>query len=281
MVSPDKEFLGKEEIASVYYHNFFNYPLNANEIIKWSARISGPSMSSITSVLSKNGYFFVKGREGLIYKRALRERISDRKIKIAKKIASILAQIPTVLGVFITGALAMKNAEEESDIDLMIITKANTLWISRLISYLVIWLLGFKIRKPGNTSQKDKLCINIWLDEAVLSWSKNDRNFYSAHEIAQIVPIINKNKIYQRFLQKNKWILNYWPRAVKILSAKDIKLKVQKPEHFISLLNTLTFKMQYFYMKSKITREVVALHKAIFHPKDWGKEVLDKLKLCL
>ncbi|PJA43085.1 hypothetical protein CO176_00335, partial [Candidatus Woesebacteria bacterium CG_4_9_14_3_um_filter_39_10] len=234
-------------------------------------------------VLNKDGLYCLKDKESLLYKRTLRERISNRKTEIAKKNASLLAKLPTVKGVFITGALAMNNAKEESDIDLMIITKRNRLWLTRLTSYLVLRMMNYAVRKPNDKDQKDKLCLNIWLDESALSWGKKDRNIYSAHEIAQVVPIVDKENVHQRFLQKNRWILDYWPSAVRLSSMQYVVRSMQKSilhstfYVLLSWFNKLAFKLQYLYMKPKITREVVTLHKAIFHPRNWGKEINELL----
>jgi len=280
----DNEFLGTSETASILYHDSFDYPLNVKEIIRWRVGKKGLSLFKKTKeVLNKDGLYCLKDKESFLYKRTLRERISNRKTEIAKKNASLLAKLPTVKGVFITGALAMNNAKEESDIDLMIITKRNRLWLTRLTSYLVLRMMNYAVRKPNDKDQKDKLCLNIWLDESALSWGKKDRNIYSAHEIAQVVPIVDKENVHQRFLQKNRWILDYWPSAVRLSSMQYVVRSMQKSilhstfYVLLSWFNKLAFKLQYLYMKPKITREVVTLHKAIFHPRNWGKEINELL----
>lgn len=271
----DNEFLGKSEVLSILYHDIFDYPLSVKEIIRWRVGKKGLSIFKKTKeILNKNGLYYLKGRKSILYKRTLRQRISNRKIEIAKKNATILAKFPTILGVFITGALAMNNAEEESDIDLMILTKRNCLWATRLLTYLVLRIMNYGVRKPGDINQKDKLCLNIWLDELALSWDKKDRNIYSAHEIAQVNPIVDKKNIYQRFLEKNSWILDYWPSAVKIPNSK---LQISNKSKAKNVLNLIAFKLQYLYMKPKITREIVTPHKAIFHPRNWGKEINELL----
>lgn len=195
-------------------------------------------------------------------------------MEIANKGALILSKIPTIKGIFVTGALAMNNADENSDIDLMIVTKKNFLWTTRLASYLLLNLMNIKVRKPNDKKEEDRLCLNIWLDESSLNWNKNDRNIYSAHEIAQVRPIIDKENIYREFLWKNKWILDYWPNSVKIEKTKHGKKKRIIKTAF---LERLCFFIQYNYMKPKISKEKVSLHMAIFHPDDWGKLVLKRL----
>ena len=179
--------------------------------------------------------------------------------------------------VAVTGSLAMKSSEIDSDIDLFIITQKGTLWVTRGLSLLTLKLLGIKTRKFNDSDQKDKICSNMWMDESDLMWKNKDRNSYTAHEIAQIIPLVNRDKTYERFLEKNKWVLNYWPNAVRIKKIRPSEVK-KSP---LALIENLAFKMQYLYMKSKVTREIVTPTRALFHPQDWGKFVIDRLKVNL
>ena len=277
-------FLSREEEISLYYHSIFEYPLTAMELIKWSAGKKARSNSpQATSIKNKNGLFFVGESEGVILKRLMRKRISARKIEIAKRVAKIISFIPTVKVVAITGALAMENATDESDIDLMIIAKKGTLWTTRAFTYLLIGLFGIKTRRPKEKTQRDKLCLNMWLDESDLVWFPKKRNIYTAHEIAQLRPLVNRDQTYEELIAKNGWIKEYWPNAVKI---QNLKFKVRSsPKLFIFNFSFLThafeklaFKLQYSYMRKKITREIVTVTRALFHPVDWGKYVLQKLE---
>ncbi len=266
MVLQDDGFSGKSEMASVKYHGIFNYPLTKEEIKKWSVGKKGLIGIKKSRYITKTNTDFKE--------RNFREKISEEKIKIAQKASGLLKKIPTIKGIFITGALAMKNADKNSDIDLMIITRKNLLWLTRPFVYLVLGIMNYGVRRPNDINQKDKFCLNIWLDELALSWGKCDRNIYSAHEIAQVIPIVNKENIHQRFLQKNRWILDYWPNSVRIEDTKD---KIKGNVKINNLLERISFWIQYRYMKRKITREKIDLHKAIFHPKDWGKEINELL----
>lgn len=272
--------------TSIFYHDIFDYPLTSEELIKWSCRTGFFSARKV-EVVNKSGFFFIKGREVLISKRISRLKTSKKKLKIAENASKILSFIPTVKMVAVTGSLAMVNSDRNSDIDLMIITTKGALWTTRLFAYLLIWLFGIQTRKPNDSKEKDKLCLNVWLDESDLIWKKSDRNLYTAHEIAQIVPLINKNNTYEKFLWKNRWILEYWPNAVRAAGYKDTKILSNKKKmhsislyllHFISLVEKMAFKIQYLYMKNKISRETVTKTRALFHPQDWAKTVLTRLQ---
>lgn len=253
--------------SSVKYHDIFDYKLTKDELRRWQYKNKKESVSG-----RKN-----KGR-------IQRERHSQEKLRIAKRAANLISKVPTVKFIGITGALAMMNAGKNSDIDLMIITSRGLLWTTRLLSYLVTWLLGYKTRKPKSKIERDNLCLNMWLDESDLVWGKKDRNIYTAHEIAQIVPLVNKYKTYEKFLCLNKWILDFWPRSVNIQNV-DLRMMNYESEKTLfniqySIFNSLeniAYKIQYRYMKPKITREVILKTRAIFHPNDWGKLVMTRL----
>ncbi|MBI2103796.1 hypothetical protein HYT59_02205 [Candidatus Woesebacteria bacterium] len=269
--------VGKKETASLIYHDIFDYPLTVAELIHWQA---GKNVINHRSLIinHKKGFYYLKGREGNILKRLAREKTSVKKIKTAQLAGTVLARIPMVKMVGITGALAMKSADKDSDIDLMIIASKGTLWTTRLLVYCLLLFVGFKLRRAGVKDQKDKLCLNMWFDESDLIWRR--RNIFTAHEIAQIVPIVNKNNTYEKLLQKNRWILEYWPKSVGI---KNYELGIRESKrrfaiiHYslfiIRLIELFAFKVQYRYMRSKITREVVTPTRAVFHPFDWSKHI--------
>jgi len=283
--------LTEGEIASLIYHDIFGYPLTPFELIHWTAKgvwVRANDSTAHVKVKSKNGFYFLEGREGVVFKRLIRERISKRKLEIAKKACKILRRIPNIKMVGITGALAMGNADEETDIDLAVITGKGTLWMTRLLTLSILAIFRVPTRRHADKAQKDKLCLNLWLDERDMAWPKGSRNIYTAHEISQIMPLVNKERAYEKFLWENKWVRNYWPnaaRVTKLLSDKAIEeikidlinLIAQSLNLLLVVLEPLARKLQFMYMKKKITRETVTSTRALFHPVDWGSIVLERL----
>lgn len=265
--------LSTEEIFSIYYHNIFDYPLSFSELVKWTSK-KPPKILGLVDC--KNSYFFMEGRGGLVYKRVIRKRYSKGKIRIAQSAAKIISFVPGVKMIGLTGSLAMENADKDSDIDLVIITRRGRLWSTRLLTYVLLKIANFRIRNPKNSDENNKLCLNMWLDESDISWPKKDRNFYTAHEILQIVPLFDKNGTYNLFLSKNKWALDFWPNAVDIKKNNSTSYtKLNK----LSFIENLAFRLQFLYMKQKITRETVQITKAIFHPIDLSSEIVKKYAL--
>ncbi|RLC32377.1 hypothetical protein DRH13_01820 [Candidatus Woesebacteria bacterium] len=274
---PKMILLGEKEISSLIYHDIFDYPLTPLDLIKWTAgkAVKFKNLENI-KISTKNGFLFLSGKEGSTLKRLMRKRISKRKLEKAIKAAKILSFLPTVKMIAVTGALAMNNANEESDIDFLTITKKGSLWTTRLLTMALLKAFRIPRRKYGDKSTKDKLCLNIWLDENDLAWSKKSRNIFTSHEISQIIPLVNKGQTYEKFLSKNTWVTDYWPNAT---SAKAGKEKEKKEKGFvIKLMEPLARRAQYRYMKDKITRETITSTRALFHPVDWASFISLKLE---
>lgn len=275
--------LSKAQKLSVFYHDIFDYPLTRDDLEKWiiAPNILKIPISKYRKVESQDNFFFLKGRKSLVKKRLEREKLSKDKLILAENAVKKLIYIPTIKFIGLTGSLAMKNADKNSDIDLLIITSKNTLWTSRLFSKLVLFLTGFKVRRPKDLEEKDKLCLNMWMDEEYLAIE--NRNIFTAHEIAQIVPLLNRDNTYEKFVSENKWALEYWPRAVarkhfvygRWYIAKTLQYSIYNL--LATVLEPFTFRLQYIYMKSKITRETVTRTRAFFHPVDWSEVVIKRL----
>ncbi|MGD0523088.1 MAG: hypothetical protein ABSA43_00800 [Candidatus Microgenomates bacterium] len=262
--------MSDKKILTIVYHDIFDFPLTTSELEKWKADDKLAIPAGRQKIENKSGFYFLKGREELIGERLEKEKIAKKKMKIARRSARILGLIPSIRLVGVTGALAMANTEERSDIDLMLVTSADTLWLTRLISYALLSLTGFKIRRPGGINEKDKLCLNMWLDEDSLTWPVKERSLYSAHELGQLVPLVTKNNLYEYLMWENGWLKDYWPNIKIVNSAKRIARSKNK---ILKFFNQLAFWVQKRYMTGKITREVVTESKAIFHPVDWNHKI--------
>ncbi|MFC1627210.1 hypothetical protein ACFL18_01475 [Patescibacteria group bacterium] len=273
--------LDKAILNTLIYADIFDYPLTAFEIHKYLISEKPYSKSQLQTALKKlslikkhQGFYYLKTRKSITSLRKNRTRISNQKLKIAKKAANILKIIPSIQMITITGALSMKNSSQQDDIDLMIITKSNTLWFTRLFAIFLLELFGLR-RRPHNSDpdqNNNKICLNLFLDQSSLALAKNSQNLYTAHEVVQVMPIITKNNTHQQFLSANSWVLKHLPNT--IIPHSNSVPKYTQP----SIFETLAFKLQYFYMKPKITNEKITQSSAFFHPRQTSKIVLDQYK---
>lgn len=275
------QIFGNGEFSSIVYHDMFDYPLTFKDMIRWKTGEGIKPLLKEASVVQSSGYYYLEGQKPLVLKRTMRTRLSEKKIAIANKATRLLSKIPTVKMVGLTGALAMRNTNDDSDIDLMVITREGTLWITRMLSYVLLKVFGMKMRKPGSQDQKDKMCLNIWIDETDLFWEKGSQNIFTAHEIAQIEPLFDRGGVYKNVMEKNSWLKRYWPNAVqKRYYTKKFTDNVYSKVFVLPFLlfEPLARSIQMAYMKNKVTRETVTPTKALFHPVDWSSIVMDRLQ---
>jgi len=269
------------EILSIFYHDIFDYPLTQKELSRWSLNprsiIKGKVNANRVSRVKlnvKGKYIYISDREETVVKRLMRSESSKAKMVIANNASAVLSKIPTIKFVGVTGALAMENASDESDIDLMVISSKGTLWMTRLLSFVLLKVKGFDLRRSAVTDEKDKLCLNIWLDESDLRWRVGKRNIFTAHEIAQVVPLVDRDATHRKFISKNAWVKNFWPNA---MSNAAIKQQSNQEYAFVRkiarLLEPLARTIQKLYMRGKVTREVVMPTRALFHPIDWSSTI--------
>lgn len=257
----------EQEYIAHAYHGIFKYRLSRPELKKWRA---GKKLALNQKILLKSDT--IRLRESSVV-------TDDLLIKrnTANRAAFYLSKIPFILFVGISGSLAMNNAKTDSDIDLFVITKNDTLWIARFLSIVILSLNRFSLRRANNKNERNKICLNLWIDQHSIDMPDMPQNAYTAHEIAQVVPLVDKVNTYSQWIKRNKWITGYWPHAVPVLPKKLNELQ-EKPSVIIVFLNHLFYVLQRVYMNGKITREKVTIHYAYFHPFDWGDIVMKELR---
>ncbi|OGH06310.1 MAG: hypothetical protein A2171_00935 [Candidatus Levybacteria bacterium RBG_13_35_9] len=182
----------------------------------------------------------------------------------------------------ISGALSMENCEADDDIDIFVICKNDFVWTTRIFLIIFLIFLG-AYRKKYDIQYKDKICLNLIIAERKMTYFKSRRNLYLAHEIIQLILILDKNNTYKKFIEENKWIFDYLPNGMERIGEYQIpfnKKNKRSGNLFIKILEVLRFEklaklLQWQYMKKNITIEKVNDNLLAFHPIDYGKKIMD------
>src|SRR3989344_1616395 len=274
-------------LKTLAYGDIFDYPLSQEEIWRFlilEEKISKKEFENDIKNISKNitfksNLYCLKGREKIIDKRIKREKESLIKIKIAQKIASIFSVIPTIYLIGVSGALAMKNSDKNDDIDLFVIVKKRTLWITRIILLIFLEILGNR-RKRHDKFVSNKICLNMLIDEYVIKMPKERQNLYSAHEIVQMLPLFQRNNMYSKFINVNRlWIEKFLPNSIENAITQN-----HTRSFFGSIMCLVLFNSVFEYLSKKIQMWSIEKHKTIetisdnflaFHPLDY-KDVVTK-----
>ncbi len=227
--------LEKSILSTLAYYDVLGRPLTGWEIFKYLIQSWGssellshfsiaPHNNRLKDVLEtlgkspelnklisqKNGLYFFKGRQKIVKQRIERQKMADQKWKKAKRLVKMLQVIPFIRSVIVSGSLAMNNTKNESDIDLLIITKAGRIWTCRGLITLFVHIIGQ--RRHGNLT-KDRICLNHYLTDKSLKIPF--KSLYNAHTYAHLVPLLDLLldpkglTLYKQFQRANKWIKDY------------------------------------------------------------------------
>jgi len=137
------------------------------------------------------------------------QNVNKWRKKTIQRYIEILQAFPFVRFVGVTGTSAMRRLQENDDLDLCIVTKHGLVWTARFFTVIVAKMLGIHTYTG--------VCLNLFFDEADLIIPRKKHNSYIAHELLQMKPIIDKDGIYQRFLEENKWIYTFFPNAPYVI----------------------------------------------------------------
>lgn len=290
-------------LAAVCYADVFDFPLTEEEVAVWGVGRSIP-LSRVRNVIDKlcDGQadrkspqaVFLKGRQGILKKRRERSAASRKKYFLAKKASLLYSFIPSIDLVGVTGGVAVSNAGPEDDIDLLFIVRDGTLWVSRFLVTIVTELFTRR-RRPETTDLADTFCLNMFLTEASLGIPETERDLYTAHEVLSMLPLWEREGTYGQFLSRNAWVRTFFPSAWTE-RMNDLEAEVRgwktypQPDSPLtrgySRGTDLVFRslepafraFQKFYMRKRVTREVITESVIRFHPMDMRGFVRRELK---
>jgi hypothetical protein len=196
-------------LEAIAYADVFDYPVTREEILR--ALPLRASAAELEAVLSPDGPFegvvsrvgdsyTLAGREALVEVRRRREAASADLMRQARAFGSLIARLPFVRMVAVTGSLAVDNADTEDDLDYLIVTAPGRVWLARaLVTALVVRMA--KLR--GLT-----VCPNYVLSESALALPERDA--YTARELLQMRPVAGHD-VYGRMLAANAWCRDLLP----------------------------------------------------------------------
>ena len=123
---------------------------------------------------------------------------------------------------------AMGEASENSDIDLFVIAKKGNLWTARFIITALTTVLWTRRRNTHGLTKwsleyirrtKDKYCLSFFITEEAMNLDLirlETSDPYLDKWMCTLVPIVNKNETYERFMQEN-----WFDKRAKIKDKRD------------------------------------------------------------
>jgi predicted nucleotidyltransferase len=276
-------------VKALAYADLFDQALSTEELYQRLSRASvtmgdieqreqdmlrGDEKIQDTRYKIQNGVWFLVGRDELVRLKNIQRRTAREKLKVAWRWSWMFKLLPWVKLVAVSGSVAGGSPKAEDDIDIVVITESHRVWLSRLLLIAIFSLLG-KRRRPTDDPAKvnNKLCLNMWLTEDRLA--SEDRDIYVAHELMQLVPIVNRHQMLERYWAANEWVRKFLPNAqLAELSVEKVKIETGGLR-LLDWLDHWAEKWQRERMRV-VTKERVEEDLLMFHPRDYRTEVLDK-----
>ncbi|MBQ6436134.1 nucleotidyltransferase domain-containing protein [bacterium] len=185
------------------------------------------------------------------------QEIWQQKKRLAVKACEfLLKHVKTIRGIALTGSVAYGDVKEDDDLDFLIITREGRVYTTRLQCYLWAMIRGKKRRK---NHEKDSWCLNMFLDEQALLVPKSKRTAFAARQIERISILWEQDRAVQRFIEANKPWMNGEKLSETIINKPEI-------ENWGDRWESWWRSWQWWYMKPKMTREVVNERQIFFQP---------------
>ncbi|MBU0649838.1 nucleotidyltransferase domain-containing protein [Patescibacteria group bacterium] len=272
--------LQKSILNTLKYRQLFDCPMTSFELWQYLIAGSAPSPTLFQKELAelvKSGKVICRENFYALHKLDLdkirqKRKRAERMQERAKQICRYLEPIPWIELAAITGSVAAHNAEENCDIDILIVTKPGRLYLSRLFLVPILKLLGvyWTKQKPAGT-----ICPNIMLTTTQLTWQPAKQNLYTANELALLYPLFSRHNCYFDFLRDNGWVNTYLPNFI-VPSKKRSASKNRPASKSLDLLEYLAREVQLRYMRSKKTTETVTADFVHFNNRDSAPAILQK-----
>jgi hypothetical protein len=210
-LNPAPDTLETAIIHTLAYADVFDYPLTVAEVHRYLVGMPA-SLDTVQNLLNdkstdmhlsyRRGYYTLPEREFTIETRRRRAEVAAQMWPLAVRYGLDIARLPFVRMVAVTGSLTVDNVDTGDDIDYLVITEPDRLWLCRAV---IIQFVVKAAEQRGHT-----LCPNYFLTEQALVLPQ--QNLFTAHEIAQMVPIAGLD-IYNRLRQLNDWVFKFLPNA--------------------------------------------------------------------
>ena len=234
-------------VRVVTFFDLFSYPLTEIEIwerLDFACEFDKflEALKVVGGLESKNGLYFLKGREGIVKKRQKQYIVSQKKWQIARRAAKILRFVSGVKMVAVCNNFSYK---KDSDIDVFIVVKKNRMWLTRLKVTFNIHLAG--LRRHGK-KVANRICLSFYVSEdgmnleglMLKSNRGNDAMYndpYFVFWMADLMPFYTAgtfcgDEVIRRFWRKNKW----FKKALPNFSPVKVSQRIRVEDGFFSSL---------------------------------------------
>jgi hypothetical protein len=206
-------------VHAVAYADVFDFPLTVAEVHRFMVgvradvraveRALGDARSLPAPLARAGAYVVLEGREELAERRRECDALAAAMWPRARRYGAMIARLPFVRMVAVTGALAVDNVRRGADIDFLVVTEPGRLWLCRALIIALVRAAALA---------DDVVCPNYLLSTRALELQ--ERSLYTAHELVQMVPLAGE-PVYAAMRRLNGWADLFLPNAARPAPAPD------------------------------------------------------------
>ncbi len=221
--------LEKSILETVCYFDLQDYPLTAVEIWRWLYNPPltdnrPPTLIEVEELLKNSqlfqklldcfqGFYFLRGREQLVLQRKDRNLLADKKMKKAVKYSKLFRLFPTVRMIAVCSSLTSGNVKESSDIDMFIIARNGTIWLTRFLLVMTLKILG---QRPTLNQTKDKICLSYYITANALELEQTQAvhdDIVFTYYVDGFLPLYDPDGLYLELYEANQWYRKRLPNS--------------------------------------------------------------------
>lgn len=208
-------------LSTLAYFQLFEVPLTRSELSE-HLFFAEPDEEKITIYLKESpliklteGYYSLSSDPAFhekFFQKVQRSRQLWKKIRRWQWLFSIC---PFVKVVCVCNSLPIYAVDEGSDIDLLVVTKKNRLFLTRLCLTLLTSVFG--VRRHGDKTE-GRFCLSFYLSEEATDFkelAQEPYDIYLAYWVKTLEPIAGDYSSYEKILVENRpWLDGYFKTIV-------------------------------------------------------------------
>ncbi len=280
-------------LSTLAYFELFEVPLTRSELSE-HLFFAEPDEEKISIYLKESplirlteGYYSLSNDPDAhqkFFEKVQRARKLWKKVRRYQWLFSIC---PFVKLVCVCNSLPIYAVDEGSDIDLLVVTEKNRLFLARLCLTVLTSLFG--VRRHGNKTE-GRFCLSFYLSEEATDFKKlaqEPYDIYLAYWLKTLEPIAGSYAEYEKILEENRpWLDEYFktvtPHRRFFRKASPFQLKLKSFLEKLLGKDTLEAKARdkqmrrakdKFYSLKDRSGTVINEHMLKFHDQDRRAEI--------
>ena len=177
-----------------------------NQEVKIDELLKCLETESLGEVENLHGFYYLSGRKQIVTLRQENYLYGIARERLIRRYTRGLRHLPFLRGIAVSGSQAFGQQKNTSDIDLVVITDPEYLWLGRLFITAYFQILG--LRRHGKKIA-NRFCLNHYLGGVKALF--NHRDLYNAMEYLRFRSLFGQG-YFSEFFEKNAdWLKQYFP----------------------------------------------------------------------